>query len=114
MGWFPDQANGLNRYFRSLLEALGDPPAVVVGPAADAPPGVCAVACHGDPTWRRVGGYARAALARGAHADVVDSHFAMYAFLPVLLGLRGRALVVHFQGPWGSEVVVDGPAARAK
>ena len=24
MGWFPDQENGVNRYFRSLLEALGD------------------------------------------------------------------------------------------
>src|SRR3954447_17206718 len=33
MGWFPDQESGLNRYFRSLLEALGGPPAVVVGPA---------------------------------------------------------------------------------
>src|SRR4051794_12665864 len=103
MGWFPDQESGLNRYFRSLLEALGGPPAVVVGPAGDAPPNVCVVESHSRPAWRRVVAFARAALTRAGGADVVDTHFVMYAFVPVLLGLRGKPLVVHFQGPWGSE-----------
>ena len=112
MGWFPDQENGVNRYFRSLVEALGAPPAVVVGPAADAPPSVCAVERHERPALLRMLAFTRAALARAPRADVVDSHFAMYAFLPVLLGLRRRPLVVHFQGPWGNESTSAGPAAR--
>ena len=114
MGWFPDQENGLNRYFRSLLEALGTPPAVVVGPAADAPPAVCVVERHERPALRRVISFTRAVLARARQADVVDAHFVMYAVLPVLLGLRGKPLVVHFQGPWGNEAASDGRAARLK
>lgn len=114
MGWFPDQENGVNRYFRSLLEALGDPPAVVVGPAADAPASVCAVERHDRPAPRRVLSFARAALARAPGADVVDTHFPMYAVLPVILGLRGKPLVVHFQGPWGNEAPSAGIAARIR
>jgi glycosyltransferase involved in cell wall biosynthesis len=114
MGWFPDQENGLNRYFRSLVEALGNPPAVVVGPAGDAPPSVCAVERHERPALRRVAAFTRAVHARAAQADVVDAHFAMYAFVPVLLGLRGKPLVVHFQGPWGNESVSAGLVARLK
>jgi glycosyltransferase involved in cell wall biosynthesis/SAM-dependent methyltransferase len=112
MGWFPDQENGLNRYFRSLSEALGSPPAVVVGPAADAPPNVCVVEDQDGPALRRVLAVTRAALARAPQADVVDTHFPMYAFLPVLLGLRGKPLVVHFQGPWGNET--DGAVLAAR
>jgi glycosyltransferase involved in cell wall biosynthesis len=103
MGWFPDQESGLNRYFRSLLEALGGPPAVVVGPARDAPSNVCVVETHSRPAWRRVVVFSRAAMTRALDVDVVDTHFVMYAFVPVLLGLRGKPFVVHFQGPWGSE-----------
>src|SRR4051794_34303788 len=87
MGWFPDQENGLNRYFRSLLEALGRPSAVVVGPAADAPPNVTVVERHERPALRRALSFARAALGRAPRVDVVDVHFVMYAVLPVLLGL---------------------------
>ena len=112
MGWFPDQESGLNRYFRSLLEALGGPPAVVIGPAVDAPPNVCVVESHSRPAWRRVVAFARAALARAGDVDVVDTHFVMYAFLPVLLGLRGRPFVVHFQGPWGAHSVEEMEAKR--
>jgi glycosyltransferase involved in cell wall biosynthesis len=114
MGWFPDQANGVNRYFRSLLDALGAPPAVVVGPAADAPPNVCVVERHDGPALRRTFSFARAALARASRADVVDVHFVMYAVVPVLLGLRGKPFVVHFQGPWGSESLSTKPKAMVR
>jgi glycosyltransferase involved in cell wall biosynthesis len=114
MGWFPDQENGVNRYFRSLLEALGSPPAVVVGPAADAPPSVTVVARHESPAWRRMAGFTRAALRHAARADVVDTHFAMYAFVPVLVGLRRKPLVVHFQGPWGAESLSARQSMRPK
>jgi glycosyltransferase involved in cell wall biosynthesis len=110
MGWFPDQANGVNRYFRSLLEAIESSHAVVVGPAADAPACVHVVERHERPPLRRMLGFARAVRTLAPHADVVDAHFAMYAFLPVLLGLRGKPLVVHFQGPWGNESSAGGAA----
>jgi glycosyltransferase involved in cell wall biosynthesis len=114
MGWFPDQENGVNRYFRSLLEALGSPPAVVIGPAADAPPSVSVVERHEDPAWRRMIAFTAAARRRAREADVIDTHFAMYAVAPVLLGLRGKPLVVHFQGPWGAESLSARQSLRPK
>jgi glycosyltransferase involved in cell wall biosynthesis len=48
-------------------------------------------------------------------AGVVDAHFALYAVLPVLSGaLRGRPLVVHFQGPWAEESAAVGQRSRAQ
>ena len=114
MGWFPDQENGVNRYFRHLLEALGNPPAVVVGPAADAPSNVRVVERHDRPAWRRVLAFTRRSLAMAPRADLIDTHFAMYALVPVLLGLRGKPLVVHFQGPWGAESVSVRSSMRPK
>jgi glycosyltransferase involved in cell wall biosynthesis len=45
---------------------------------------------------------------------VVDVHFVMYAVLPVLLGLRGKPFVVHFQGPWGAESLAAREVTRPK
>jgi glycosyltransferase involved in cell wall biosynthesis len=53
--------------------------------------------------------FARLALQRARDADVVDAHFALYAALPVALGIaRRRPLVVHFQGPWADENWIQG------
>src|SRR2546423_4287834 len=87
---------------------------MVAGPAGDAPSNVRVVGRHDSPAWRRVLGLARATLAHASRADVIDAHFAMYAFLPVLLGLKGKPLVVHFQGPWGSESISDMRTGRLK
>lgn len=41
--------------------------------------------------------------------EVVDAHFALYAFFPTIFGpLRGRPLVVHFHGPWADEAASAG------
>jgi glycosyltransferase involved in cell wall biosynthesis len=49
---------------------------------------------------------------RPEDASIVDAHFALYAFLPLLLGtFRGKPLVVHFQGPWADENVETGDAS---
>jgi glycosyltransferase involved in cell wall biosynthesis len=105
MGWPPGQHGGLNRYVRSLLEALResgtDPTAVVVGPAPDASAEVRVAGSAGDALPLRLWRYARAVPRSPA---VVDAHFALYAFGPVVLGrLRRAPLVVHFHGPWADE-----------
>jgi glycogen(starch) synthase len=114
MGWFPDQESGLNRYFRNLLDALGGPLAIVVGPAGDAPSNVRVVERHESPAWRRMLDVTRATLAHASRADVIDAHFAMYAFLPVLLGLKGKPFVAHFHGLWGTESIAGMRTTRPK
>jgi glycosyltransferase involved in cell wall biosynthesis len=109
MGWFPDQAGGLNRYFRELfftLETQGvSPQGVVLGPVEGDPPRditIAASACELLPArlWR----YWKAVDEGDADRDVVDVHFALYAAGPILLGSARRLpLVVHFHGPWADE-----------
>jgi glycosyltransferase involved in cell wall biosynthesis len=109
MGWSPDQPGGLNRYVRGLrdgLEQAGvEVTTLVVGPAVDAPSGVVAVSDRRASLLARLRAYTDAI----PDADVVDAHFALYAFAP-LVGrkLRGRPFVVHFHGPWATENVSAG------
>jgi len=114
-GWFPDDVGGLDRYFRELLEHEPEATAVVVGPGRDAPPRVVVVSQHDAPLPRRLLTFAAAARRAAPGADAVDSHFALYAALPLLLSRRMRALpaVVHFQGPWADENVAQGDRSRA-
>lgn len=104
--WITSRAGGLNRYLAELVPALAQvgaaPEVVVIGPTpphpmlhgvsdceAPLPVRVCAV---------------RHAAVRFGHMDVVDAHFALYAFLPLMSSsLRRLPLVVHFQGPWADE-----------
>jgi glycosyltransferase involved in cell wall biosynthesis len=118
MGWFPDQPGGLNRYLRGLLDALTaigvDARAIVVGPVSQRRSDVDVAATAQAPLRERVTAFARCAT-QHASADVIDAHFALYAFLPVVLGrLRSRPLVVHFQGPWADENVVAGDRSRLR
>ena len=107
LGWFPDAPGGLNRYLRGLLEALNadrmEATAVVVGPVRRAPSYVDAPAVSSDSLPARLLAYSRAAH-RNPDVDLVDAHFALYAFPTACLG-RGRRLplVVHFHGPWSLE-----------
>jgi len=102
---------GLNRYFADLFDALrrcgAAPKALVIGPARDAPVGVDAAGSSSQPLPVRLWRYRQAAERIGDAADVVDAHFALYAFWPLVLGrLRRLPLVVHFQGPWADESAV--------
>ncbi len=117
LGWFPDSLGGLDRYYRALFEQLAGARGVVVGPAADAPPTVTAVACPSDPLPLRLLSYARAARRAARDAALLDAHFALYALAP----LRSRALralpaVFHFHGPWADESAAagDGSALRRR
>ena len=108
MGWFPAEIGGLNRYVRSLYEALsgeGTAPRVLgLGPAAGAPADFIVAGKKASGVLGRVLSYARAAGRAAPEADVVDAFFALYSFLPVVARrIKGRPLVVHFLGPWARE-----------
>ena len=102
-GWYPDEIGGLDRYFRGLLEALPGATGIVEGPITAGNRQAVAGGDTDDPTSIRLIRFARAARRHGRRATVVDSHFALTAFLPRLLFLRGRVHITHFQGPWAYE-----------
>ena len=112
-GWFPEQTGGLDRYFRELVEHLPEARAVVVGGQDYATNDrVRAVSAHDRPLPLRLWALTRAIREEARRADIIDAHFALYAFLPLLLGVfRGKKLVVHFHGPWADENVENGDAS---
>jgi glycosyltransferase involved in cell wall biosynthesis len=115
MGWFPATLGGLDRYYRSLLEHLPEASGVVIGPAGDAPPSVRVVAGQDSPLPKRLLSYWLAVRRASKSAEVVDSHFALYAAPSLLSGsLRGRPKVFHFQGPWAQENVAAGDGSRIR
>jgi glycosyltransferase involved in cell wall biosynthesis len=120
MGWFPDQAGGLNRYFRELflvLQAQGlSPQGVVLGPVHGDPPGGLTIAASAQESLsRRIWRYWKAVQETGAGSDVVDAHFALYAAGPILLGsVRRLPLVLHFHGPWADEGRSAGQGSRLR
>lgn len=106
--WPSDNPGGMHRYLSELIDALHEAGttarAVVLGPATDAPVGVLAAASARAGLAQRYWTYWRAATRASVSADLVDAHFALFAFGPVVLGsLRRLPLVVHFQGPWAAE-----------
>jgi glycosyltransferase involved in cell wall biosynthesis len=117
-GWFPDSAGGARRFVRELdaaLRPLLDVTTIVLGPALDPPPGVRVAGDVRDPLFRRVRSYSRAARDAARDADLVESHFALYAFLPLFARrLRRLPLVVHFHGPWAAESLAMGERSRLR
>jgi glycosyltransferase involved in cell wall biosynthesis len=121
MGWFPEEVGGLNRYFRGLTEALAhegvNVRAVVRGPAVG-PPGDFSLDVVAPGSLISVLRRYAAVAGLGPPPEIVDSHFALYALLPVVAGrLRGLPLVLHFHGPWGAEGQAEGqrlPRTTAK
>lgn len=112
--WHEDDPGGLHRYLADLFDALRDlglhPRAVLAGPASRAPVGVLAGGRIDQSFPVRLWGYSGAASRARRGVDVVDAHFAFYAFWPVVLGrLRRYPLVIHFQGPWAEESRLSGP-----
>ena len=116
MGWFSEQAGGLNRFYYDLLRHLPQVGIEVRGLVAGSP----TVARESDGLvesfalapaplllrlWR-VRHAVERALAEGQFS-LVASHFALYTF-PALDLIRARPLVVHFQGPWALEGHVEG------
>ncbi len=112
MDWFPHcRDGGLDRYFfemiRAFAEAGMDGTALVSSVAATALGGIAVrgMAASRASVWRRwAGGRTLARESFGRDVDVVNSHFALYAF-PWLRELPSHVpLVVHFHGPWAGEM----------
>ena len=116
MGWFPQQAGGLNRMYYHLVHSLPGAGVKVRGLVAGRPiprngVTVDAFATSGTTLPGRLL-HARTA-ARRALADDVDlvvSHFALYTF-PWIDLMDDRPFVMHFHGPWALEGTVEkGPS----
>jgi glycosyltransferase involved in cell wall biosynthesis len=122
MHWFGERPGGLDRMFKSFVDAL---PAqgvrvhgLVAGSANVARESGGAVESFADPgdrlhvrMWRA---RARAVAARRAFApDVIASHFALYA-APTLGVFGDTPRVVHFHGPWADESAVERGSGAAR
>ncbi len=115
MEWFPEKPGGLNRVYYELMRHLPDVNVEVHGLVA----GTTRVGADSNgiiqafaPHSRQLGPRLLAVRRLGQpilHADpalVVVSHFALYT-APLLDAIADHPLVVHFQGPWGLEGLVE-------
>jgi glycosyltransferase involved in cell wall biosynthesis len=94
MGRPAEQPGGLNRFTAELDAALRRRGVQVRSVAAR----------RSDPLRSRLVATARAARAAAPDVDVVDAHFALYAWWPLTAGaLRRHPLVVHVHGSWAAE-----------
>ncbi len=120
MGWFPEQAGGLNRVYHELVRSL---PAVGVGcvgvitgtgrSSRDTGGAVQAVV-RSDASLRRRWSAIRRAVSdtlASRKIDVVAAHFAIYAW--PALGVINRPFVFHFHGPWAAEGAREGAGRLA-
>lgn len=119
MGWFPQQAGGLNRMYFNLVRHLPETGTEVRGLVAGQPipqngVSINAFAAPEDRLLTRLlraRSAARQALAT-YNPDVVASHFALYTVSWLDL-IGDRPLVVHFHGPWAAESNVEATSSIA-
>ncbi len=112
-GWFPEQTGGLNRYVRGLHEALDEytewePRTIIVGPTGPARPSVVSSTRSDSPMLERLVRSFACFCRTCSDAQLIDTHFALYGLLPVLLARKRRPLVVHFHGSWADEALSSG------
>lgn len=116
MGWFPEQAGGLNRFFYDCVHHLPtagiDIHGLVAGPdevIEESNGQVRSFAPRNTSLVKRWYGVREQLQTVLNQRDIplVVSHFALYA-LPVLDLLDSRPLVTHFHGPWAMECGVEG------
>ncbi len=114
--WQTEVAGGANRYTYGLagaLEQLGVAQQWVV--MAERPESLgarCKVTTAARPDAslpKRLAAVRRWSRELGTDADLVTTHFALYA-APALTALRHLPHVCHFHGPWAAESAVEGGA----
>lgn len=111
MGWFGEEPGGLNRFYQDLTSALPsvgvDVRGIVMGSGqviVNSGGRIEAVTNPHGAILERVRGLRRAVreFLDQSQSPLLASHFSLYTY-PTLDLLRGRPLVVHFQGPWALE-----------
>lgn len=118
--WFSESAGGgSDRVFAALQKHMAETGAQVHGVVFGSIPvngssvsGMHSVADESSTLatrWRSIRRHVRNTLP-SFDADVVTSHFALYA-LPVLDVIRHHPHVVHFHGPWARESAMEGESA---
>ena len=122
MGWFPEQAGGLNRVYYQLMKSLPQARVGMRGLVAGSPGvaeqtgGQVEAFASGDASlparWRKARRRALDMMAE-QKPSLVAAHFALYA-APLGRHLDRHPLVVHFHGPWAYEGVVEGDGALKK
>lgn len=118
MGWFPQQAGGLNRVYYNLMKYLPgvgvDVRGLVTGEKTQLEAeGIEFFAPTTAPLISRWKAARKSAkqLLESESFSIISSHFALYTF-PSLDLIRSRPFVVHFHGPWASEGKVEKPGSR--
>ena len=116
LGWLPEQAGGLNRFFydssRYLPAAGVDMCGLVAGSAdvSKSSGGQIQTFAHRESSlwerWWKLRQMVQRVLSEEDYSLIV-SHFALYTF-PVLDRLSKHTLVVHFHGSWALEDLVEG------
>jgi glycosyltransferase involved in cell wall biosynthesis len=106
---FDAARGGADRYFAGLRRGLESAGEDFTAAAFGAATGSRAISLGGEDLslgrrWAALRGLGRR---MPEAADVVATHFALYA-LPLLGALRGRTHVVHFHGPWAGESEAEG------
>lgn len=111
MGWFPEQAGGLNRVYHELVKSLPGAGVDVVGIITgsglsdrDTQGRIRSVVSSGvgmRTRWKAIRGSVAAAI-EVEQPDLVAAHFAVYTW-PALGAIGKTPLVVHFHGPWAAE-----------
>ncbi|MCU0567970.1 MAG: glycosyltransferase family 4 protein [Oculatellaceae cyanobacterium Prado106] len=120
LGWFPEHAGGLDRYYYDCCRYLPDAGVEVRGLVAgseqvlaDSGGQVSAFAPHTASVlarWQKLRQASQPILQTEA-VPLVVSHFALYT-LPLLNLLGKKPLVVHFHGPWALESILEQPGNR--
>ena len=115
MGWFPEQAGGLNRFYYDSVRYLPQVGVEIrglvagsVNVAQDSGGQVQAFVSPSSSLWKRWWKVRQAVrqILDEQNYSLVVSHFALYTF-PLLDRLKDFPLVTHFHGPWALESDVE-------
>jgi glycogen(starch) synthase len=120
MEWFPEcRDGGLDRYFYDLTRALAERAvegtALVSSASATSIGGIeirgmAASDASLFRRWKAARSFARRAFQDGV--QVVNAHFALYAFPWLDLIPKKVGFVVNFQGPWAKEIATQFPGPK--
>ncbi|CAI1853848.1 Mannosylfructose-phosphate synthase [Serratia fonticola] len=113
MGWFPEKEGGLNRYFYDLNnhnynDDVKYIPCVMTASHAEKPIAYNSLGYATDSVVKRLlsARYKFKKLVSETKPDLIVSHFSLYT-LPIIIFNKTVPLVVHFQGPWAYESIVE-------